>query len=279
MRRPGPAGFDRKFGADFLASVPTTPGVYEMLGAQGEVVYVGKAKSLRARLAQYRRATRRKVHAKMREVLAAAEAVRLTPCETELEALLLENQRILALRPPLNVAGAYSFLYPVVGVRALASGDFELCRTTSPAELPMYRFFGAYRDRAVVSEGFEALCELLDFVAHREPKHRVKDVPAVKFTRVVRYRRLDLKWRALLEGFLRGDSVALVQQLVLALLDRPAARRHADETQASLKLLMLWFDLEAAPLREALRAAGRGEDVGVSQAGRDALFLVARHVG
>ena len=94
--------FDQKFGADFLASVPTTPGVYEMLGPQGEVVYVGKAKSLRARLAQYRRATRRKVHAKMREVLAAAEAVRLTPCETELEALLLENQRILALRqrPP-----------------------------------------------------------------------------------------------------------------------------------------------------------------------------------
>jgi excinuclease ABC subunit C len=270
--------FDQKFGADFLASVPTTPGVYEMLGARGEVVYVGKAKSLRARLAQYRRATRRKVHAKMREVLAAAVSVRLTPCETELAALLLENERILTLRPPLNVAGAYSFLYPVVGLRELVeTGDFELCRTTSPAELPGYRFFGAYRDRGVVTEGFEALCELLDFVAHREPKRRMKDVPTVKFTRVVRYRRLDAKWRGLLEGFLRGDSVALVQQLVLALLERPAARRHADETQASLKLLRLWFDLEAAPLRAALRVAGRGEDVGVSQEGRDALFLVARH--
>ncbi|MFZ5444482.1 MAG: nucleotide excision repair endonuclease [Myxococcota bacterium] len=266
--------FDRKFGADFLDTVPTTPGVYEMLDAEGHLVYVGKAKSLRDRLAQYRRATRRKAHAKMRAILGAASSVRLRPCASELDALLLENELIQTVRPPLNVAGAYTFLYPCVGVREVGD-DFELCRTTSPGELPMYRFYGAWRDRRVVSEGFEALCELFDFVAHREPKHRVKDVPAVKFTRVVRFRRLEAKWRRLLDGFLRGDSRALGQQLLLALLERPAARRHADDTQAALERLGAWFELEARPLREALCAVGQERDTGVSQAGRDPLFLRA----
>lgn len=267
--------FDQKFGEGFLDTVAAAPGVYEMLDAYGQTVYVGKAVSLRDRLAQYRRATRKKAHAKMRAIIAAASAVRLRPCATELEALLLENELIQALRPPLNVAGAFTFLYPCIGVREVGA-DFELCRTTSPGELPMYRFYGAFRDRRLVSEAFEALCELLDFVAHREPKQRLKDVPTVKFTRVVRYRRLDEPWRGLLDGWLRGDSRALVQRLVLALVERPAARRHADETQAALQKLGQLFELEARPLREALRAVGRGEDRGVSQAGRDPLFLRAR---
>jgi hypothetical protein len=46
--------FDRKFGADFLAGVPSAPGVYHFYDAVGVLLYVGKARDLRRRLGQYR---------------------------------------------------------------------------------------------------------------------------------------------------------------------------------------------------------------------------------
>ncbi len=270
--------FDARFGSTFLDEVPKTPGVYEMLDAAGRTLYVGKAKNLKLRLGQYRRASRKKVHAKMRAIVRDAASVRLRPCATELEALLLENQLIQSLRPPHNVAGAFTFLYPCVGVRVHET-DVDLCCTTSPAAFDGFVFYGAFRDRRLVRAAFEALTELLDFVGHREPASRLKDLPRVKFSRVVRYRRLSTRWVDLLDGFFRGDARTLLSQLVLALVERPAARRHADETQAHLTLLGQFFELEAHALRSALTAVGRAHDLGISQAGRDPLFLAASRPG
>jgi hypothetical protein len=179
------------------------------------------------------------------------------------------------LRPRLNLAGAYSFLYPCVGVR-LHDRDVDLCCTTTPAELPAFQFYGAYRDRRLVREAFAALAELLTFVAHREPAARLTDLPRVPFTRLVRFRQLERGWSDLLVEFLRGDSRALLPQLVLALLDRPAARRRGQGTQARLDVLNQFFEQECQALRGALRALGRGDDAGVAQAARDPLFLEAR---
>jgi len=267
--------FDRKFGATFIQEVPLTPGVYEMIDAGGSTLYVGKAKNLRRRLAQYRGATQKKAHRKMRGILRGAATVRLRPCATELEALLLEHQLIHSLRPRLNLAGAYSFLYPCVGVR-LHDRDVDLCCTTMPAELPAFQFYGAYRDRRLVRAAFAALTDLLTFVAHREPAARLTDLPRVPFTRLVRLRQLERGWSDRLVEFLRGDSRALLPQLVLSLLDRPAARRRGQETQARLDVLDKFFEQECKALRGALRALGRGDDAGVAQAGRDPLFLEAR---
>jgi len=50
--------FERKFGTDFLATVPREPGIYRMYDAAGGLFYVGKARNLRRRLAQYRTARR-----------------------------------------------------------------------------------------------------------------------------------------------------------------------------------------------------------------------------
>jgi len=52
--------FDRKFGVDFLAGVPREPGIYRMYDAADGLLYVGKARNLRRRLAQYRTARRTK---------------------------------------------------------------------------------------------------------------------------------------------------------------------------------------------------------------------------
>lgn len=52
--------FDRKFGKEFLSGVPTQPGVYSLFDGQRRLLYVGKAKNLRRRLSQYRKAPRTK---------------------------------------------------------------------------------------------------------------------------------------------------------------------------------------------------------------------------
>ena len=46
--------FDRKFGAEFLASLPQSPGVYLVYDESNELIYVGKAMNLKRRLTQYR---------------------------------------------------------------------------------------------------------------------------------------------------------------------------------------------------------------------------------
>jgi hypothetical protein len=65
-------------------------------------------------------------------------------------------------------------------------------------------------------------------------------------------------------------------QLVLALVEKPAARRHPERIQAALQLLKDFWDQECEPLRRAMVAAGRVDDQFLPQAERDPLFLGVR---
>ena len=65
--------FDRKFGDDFLPGVPAEPGVYRFYGPTDALLYVGKARNLRPRLAQYRTTGRRKKERKRRALVRLAE--------------------------------------------------------------------------------------------------------------------------------------------------------------------------------------------------------------
>ena len=99
--------FDQKFGADFLAGVPHQPGVYRLYDASGELIYVGKARDLRRRLAQYRTTRRTKKDRKRRALVRAAARIEWQACASELEASLTEIGLIQGLRPRRNVAGAF----------------------------------------------------------------------------------------------------------------------------------------------------------------------------
>lgn len=280
-RRSGPARpvsarrFDAKCGEHPLEELPRSPGVYEWLGPDGQTLYVGKAKNLRNRLRQYRNVSRRKAHRKMRALVAAASELRVRTCESDLAALLLENELIQRLRPPFNVSGAFTCLYPCIGLRVHAL-ELDLCCTTSPSALEAFAFFGAYRSPRVTREAFGSLVELLEHLGHLEPTRRLRDLPLVPFTRLVRFRQLDATWLTALEQFFLGTSPQLLERLVLALVEKPAARRHAGEIQAALKLLKRFWDEESEPLRQAMVAAGRGSDRFVPQTERDPLFLKVR---
>src|SRR5262245_36029893 len=172
--------FDRKFGSEFLGALPVTPGVYLVFDRNEELIYVGKAKNLKRRLSQYRNVLRRKKHHRMRGIVKDAARIEIQCAETDRDACLTEMMLIQKHRPRWNVVGAYSFLYPLIGIRQ-GNGNIEFCMTTVPEAvdkaLPGFEFHGAFRSRRITGDGFFALMRLLKFVGHVNPSNRRKSIP------------------------------------------------------------------------------------------------------
>jgi excinuclease ABC, C subunit len=85
----------------FVRTLPSAPGVYRMLDAEGEVMYVGKARNLKARVTNYTRPDGLEV--RLQRMIAATVSMEFVRTETESEALLLEANMIKRLKPRFNV--------------------------------------------------------------------------------------------------------------------------------------------------------------------------------
>lgn len=97
----GPAGAGRATIVKYAKLAPSSPGVYRMLDAAGEVLYVGKAKSIKKRFTSYTRPTGHDT--RIERVIANTASVEFVTTATETEALLLEANLIKRLRPRFNV--------------------------------------------------------------------------------------------------------------------------------------------------------------------------------
>ena len=87
--------------ASYLKNLPNSPGVYRMIDAKGDVIYVGKARSLKARVANY---TRFAGHStRIARMISQTAAMEFVLVGTEAEALLLEANLIKRFRPRFNV--------------------------------------------------------------------------------------------------------------------------------------------------------------------------------
>ena len=98
-----------------LPTLPETPGVYRMIGADGRILYVGKAKNLKRRVASYTRTEG--LPTRTRRMVALTRSMEFVTTHTEAEALLLEANLIRTLLPPFNVLvkDDRSFSYIVLG--------------------------------------------------------------------------------------------------------------------------------------------------------------------
>lgn len=93
---------DRKARLDHLIKrLPNLPGVYKMLGKNGDIIYVGKAKSLKSRVNSYFAKTID--HPKTRALVQRIDNIETIITRSETEALLLEQNLIKLHRPPYNV--------------------------------------------------------------------------------------------------------------------------------------------------------------------------------
>ncbi|MEJ6067963.1 GIY-YIG nuclease family protein, partial [Psychrobacter sp. 16-Bac2893] len=84
-----------------IQRLPNLPGVYKMLGKNGDILYVGKAKSLKSRVNSYFAKTID--HPKTRALVARIHNIETIITRSETEALLLEQNLIKEYRPPYNV--------------------------------------------------------------------------------------------------------------------------------------------------------------------------------
>jgi excinuclease ABC subunit C len=132
---------------------PTSPGVYRMLNAANDVLYVGKAKNVRKRLASYARPTGQVM--RIARMIAATAVVEIISTATETEALLLEANLIKQLRPRFNVQLRDDKSFPYI----LISGDHwapQILKHRGAQSRPG-RYFGPFASVGAVNRTITAL--------------------------------------------------------------------------------------------------------------------------
>lgn len=137
--------FDSK---SFLANVSQRPGVYRMLGADGEVLYVGKARNLKNRLTSY--FVGRAQSAKTMAMVAQIADIEVTVTSSETEALLLEYNLIKRHKPRFNVALRDDKSFPYLHVST--DQDFPRISFYRGARKMPGRFFGPYPNARATRE-------------------------------------------------------------------------------------------------------------------------------
>nr|WP_181297218.1 excinuclease ABC subunit UvrC [Pseudomonas sp. Q2-TVG4-2] len=143
------SGFDS---SAFLASCSGRPGVYRMFDAEAKLLYVGKAKNLKKRLASYFRKTGQAP--KTAALVAKIAQVETTITANETEALLLEQTLIKQWRPPYNILLRDDKSYPYV---FLSSGDFPRLSIHRGAKKEPGRYFGPYPSAGAIRESLGLL--------------------------------------------------------------------------------------------------------------------------
>ena len=231
-----------------LAALPTRPGVYRMVGEGGEVLYVGKARSLRARVTSYFRASG--LTTKMLALTGKTRDIQVTVTGSETEALLLEQSLIKAERPRFNVVLRDDKSYPYIHLSAHPFPRLAFHRGAKRDG----RYFGPFPSAAAVRESLRTLQKLFGvrpcadgfFQNRSRPclQYQIKrcSAPCVGLIDRERYAEdvrlatmfLEGKSRAVLEEFKRAmeaASAALAFERAARHRDRIAHLRRMQESQ------------------------------------------------
>src|ERR1700749_3148395 len=145
--------FDAK---EFTASLPRRPGVYRMFDSDHEILYVGKAKSLKDRVSTYFAAGN--VNPKVQALVQQITAIEVTVTNSETEALLLEYNLIKAHKPRFNIVLRDDKSFPYI----------QLCDDHRFPRLAFYRgarnqpgrYFGPFPNAGAVRETLQGLQKL-----------------------------------------------------------------------------------------------------------------------
>ena len=100
-----------------LQNIPSKPGVYQFWNAEGEIIYIGKAKSLKHRVISYFNKDTYRVNAKTRVLVSRINKITFTLVDTEIDAWLLENSLIKKHQPRYNVLLKDDKTYPWIVIK------------------------------------------------------------------------------------------------------------------------------------------------------------------
>nr|WP_298967307.1 excinuclease ABC subunit UvrC [uncultured Halomonas sp.] len=277
--------FDSK---QFLSSVSTSPGVYRMLDAQSNTLYVGKAKRLKARLASYFRG---QLNTKTQAMVGRIADVQVTVTRTETEALLLEQTLIKQLRPPYNILLRDDKSYPFVFVtdrHPYPALEYKRARQRSDDG----RYLGPYPSSGAVRESLALMqkiflirnCEDSVFAHRSRPclQYQIQrcSAPCVDYISAEDYQR-DVEHAVMC---LEGKSENVTQELMAAMevaskaLNFEEAARLRDQVQQLRQLQQRQFVDTGDGDADIFALAQRPGALGVSVLSvRDGRLLGARH--
>ncbi len=235
---------DRTSGAALIQShgptLPNGPGVYRMLDAKGEVLYVGKAKSLKKRLPAYTKPAA--LSARLQRMVALTHGLEVVTTASDVEALLLECNMIKRHRPPFNIVlrDDKSFPYIYVG-KATEQQPFPRIGRHRGAKRKDSDYFGPFASSGAVNETLAALlrafplrsCPDSIFDNRTRPclQYQIKrcSAPCVGRIGATEYGQLLEQTRE----FLAGRSDAIQDQLKAAMAD--ASARLEFEVAAAIR--------------------------------------------
>ncbi|MGP1352975.1 MAG: excinuclease ABC subunit UvrC [Parasphingopyxis sp.] len=138
---------------DVVKTLPARPGVYRMLDARSDVLYVGKAASLKSRVPNYTQIAQ--LPKRLQRMVAQTRAMTIVTTETEAEALLLEAQLIKRYRPPYNVLLRDDKSFPFILLRE--DHDFPRIMKHRGARRAKGQYFGPFASAGSVNRTINAL--------------------------------------------------------------------------------------------------------------------------
>src|ERR1700692_3755851 len=150
---PPKASFDAR---GYVESLPTRPGVYRMLDAHGEIMYVGKARNLKARVGSYFQPSN--VHPKVQALVAKTAGMEVTITNSDTEALLLEFNLIKKHRPRFNVVLRDDKSFPYLHFET--QHDFPRLNFSRGSRKEPGRYFGPYPSAGALRDTLTHLSRL-----------------------------------------------------------------------------------------------------------------------
>lgn len=201
----------------FLANTTQQPGIYQMFGGDGAILYVGKAKNLKARLSSYFRKTG--LTPKTQALVSRITRIEVTVTASETEALILEQNLIKSNRPPYNILLRDDKSYPYIFI---SSGeDYPRISFHRGAKKKRGDYFGPFPNVGAVKESLHFLqktfrvrqCEDSVFKNRTRPclQYQIKrcTAPCVEFISPADYK-TDVYHTSL---FLTGNADKLLGEL------------------------------------------------------------------
>ncbi|MEM1134060.1 MAG: excinuclease ABC subunit UvrC [Pseudomonadota bacterium] len=225
-----------------LKTLKAEPGVYRMLDARGDVLYVGKARALRNRVTNYTQVTR--LPRRLQRMVAQTRSMTIVTTNSEAEALLMEAQFIKRYRPPYNVLLRDDKSFPYILLRE--DHDFPRMYKYRGARKFKGEYFGPFASAGSVTATLNALQKMFllrscsdSFYANRSRPCLLYQIKRCSAPCVDRISKED--YAGLVEdarNFLHGKSTDVQQRLAASMeeaaeqLDFETAARYRDRLRA-----------------------------------------------